>query len=376
MWVLINTGLIVCAGASQLAHPSRASQVQKKHMRALPVLPINDNGTVLMGYNCAGGDLVEIVIHGGNNFFNQDTAIATCRAECEKHAGCKAWTLHRGSKDERGMGHCHLKHSCGAGKQDPHSESGLIDKSHLRQHVEAPKEVQEADLLGVMDDTNCWGHDIAEVMIHGAGRQPEEKAYTAACVHACQSNPQCGAWTLNRGRNGKQGDGECWLKSSCAGIRHDAFARAGIMKLEYRMAVPSMTPTTSLRGVPTLGLTTTIGNFSREVLAGATAGASVGGLAIGLLAGLLAPLPHQNETNAENAMKSEEPGSTKRVKALVLMGNLTHELPHKMTGPGSSRFALSTLLLVVLVLAGISASLGQPRHRLSKTPGRSWALLG
>jgi len=219
-------------------------------------------------------------------------------------------------------------------------------------------------------------------MIHGAGRQLEEKTYTAACVHVCKRNPECGAWTLNRGRNGKQGDGECWLKSSCAGIRHDTLARAGIMKLEYRMAVPSLHPTTSLWGVPTLGFTTTSGNFSQEVLAGATAGAGIGGLAIGLLAGLLAPLSNQNGENGghgENAKKSEEPGSTKRAKALVLMGSLTHELTHnmshKMTGPVSSWFALSVLLFVVLVLAGVASvavvrRASTHRCRPSKSPLR------
>jgi len=207
-----------------------AEVLELRHVKPLVSVPRGFLGVVMEGYNCWGGDIAEVVIQSNYSLDERpsDIVIATCRAACLSNIGCQAWSLHHDSHGARGNGHCWLKHSCENGDVDPYSVSGFVDHNNLVQQVQAPSKVDAADLIGVMHDTNCWGRDLAKVAINSTGNTTRDELIFA-CRNACVADRACAAWTLNHGRTGMQGQGHCWLKSSCAGRMYDARAEAGIV---------------------------------------------------------------------------------------------------------------------------------------------------
>jgi len=356
MWDLYAVCLLLCIAAYPSAQPPpRSLRIQTKDMQVLPVLPVNEAGTVLMGYNCPEGDVAAKVIHdAGDSQESEDRAVGTCRAECQKYAGCHVWTLDRSGSHPM----CHLKHSCHGGRPESLHVSGFIDKSDKLEHVMAPKEVTSHDLEGVMEDTNCWGQDISEVVVLVVGKNNLDDTYfEAGCHRACESNPKCKAWTLNRGSEGKQGHGHCWLKSACVGISFDTHARAGLINREDHESEPGTTEnqadnanSTSFRATtPSLGIsTTTVLQVGQDVLAGAATGGVIGGLALGLLAGVLGA---QNANDTQNPQEHES-NTSAGAKTLRLMGSLPHELPE----PTTSWISPNIMLLAVLLLAVAATS--------------------
>jgi hypothetical protein len=206
-----------------------AQVLEKRHAKPQASVPPGFLGDVNEGYNCWGGDIAEVVIHVNYSLDEEHKHImmATCRTACMSDIGCKAWTLNLGS-GAQGNGHCWLKHSCENGDNDPYTVSGFVDHKNLVQLVQAPNKVDTADLAGVMHNTNCWGRDIAEVVINSSGNATRDELIFA-CRSACVADGACAAWTLNHGLNGMQGQGNCWLKSSCAGRMYDTRAEAGIV---------------------------------------------------------------------------------------------------------------------------------------------------
>jgi len=201
-----------------------------RHVKLLASMPRGFLADVMEDYTCWGSDIAEVVIHANHtrDEKRRDIVVATCRAACLSNIGCHAWTLHHGSHGARGSGHCWLKYGCEHKNVDPYSVSGLVDHKHLIQHVQAPDIVDHAHLVGVLDDTNCWGRDLVEVDIKSTGDTTRDEL-AVACKDACIANRACAAWTLNHGRIGMQGKGHCWLKSSCAGRTHDTRAEAGVV---------------------------------------------------------------------------------------------------------------------------------------------------
>lgn len=206
-------------------------EAPKQHVQVMP-MPPGGLRQVKEDFNCWGGDLMEVVIHANEttNIVRQDEVVGTCRAACLATVGCKAWSLNHGSRGRRGNGHCWLKHDCDDGHPDPYAISGFVDRKH--EYFKVPTEVDVEGLLnGLLQDTNCWGNDIAEVAIDTSAAPADnlQIARLAGCRGACMAKRDCMAWTLNHGSTGLQGKGHCWLKSSCAGKRHDSRAMSGLI---------------------------------------------------------------------------------------------------------------------------------------------------
>jgi len=216
-----------------------AEVLELRHVKPLASVPRGFLSDVMEDYNCWGGDLAELVIHADQAFDGRrrDVVVATCRAACLSNIGCQAWSLNHGSQGGRGSGHCWLKHSCENGDADPYSVSGLVDHKNLVRHVQAPDTVEPTELIGVLDDTNCWGRDLAEVAIESNGNASRDELIIA-CKDACVADRECTAWTLNQGRTGIKGQGLCWLKSSCSGRMHDTRAVAGAVTHNPSHTVP------------------------------------------------------------------------------------------------------------------------------------------
>jgi len=209
---------------------ARAEVLELRHAKPLASIPHGFLDDVMEDYNCWDGDLAEVVIHANYSLdqTSNDIVVATCRAACLSNVGCQAWSLNQHSHGAQGNGHCWLKHSCENGDADPLSVSGLVDHKNLMRRVQAPNKVDATDLVGVMHNTNCWGRDLAKVAISSTSETTLDELIFA-CRNACVADQICAAWTLNRGLTGMQGQGHCWLKTSCAGRKYDAHAVAGIV---------------------------------------------------------------------------------------------------------------------------------------------------
>jgi len=314
----LSKGMLVVFSYSLVASDENTEHLKSlnahlRHVGPLDVLPIDDLGTIKHDYKCKSEDVAEIAI---SNINDRSTKIDTCRKACVEDVGCQAWTVD--SRQDR----CWLKHSCHGGSKEYGFTSGFVNHAPLRQQVMAPAKVAPPQLVGVMADTNCWGYDIAEVVILGStGMTPLRDAFTLACKEACLNHDECCAWTINKGTGGTQGNGHCWLKKSCRGVSFDIQARSGLKDCNNK-ADNNPSPATRRRRrrrgptpAPPGPTPAPPGVAKHDVpliagIASAAAGAS--GIAIGLLAGLLAP--QQNGSVIHNKLQSTtmmpNPGST------------------------------------------------------------------
>jgi len=269
------------------------------HVGSMDALPVDDLGTIKHEYKCKSEDVAEIAI---TDITDHKSKIDTCRKVCVQDVSCQAWTID--SLQDR----CWLKHSCNGGSKRYGFTSGFVNHASFLQHVTAPAKVALPQLVSVMENTNCWGYDIAEVVIMGSsGVRPLQDAFTFACKDACLNQDECCAWTINMGTGGTQGGGRCWLKKSCDGVSFDVQAKSGLTDCNIKAHKSPSSATTRRQapaGTPAVTTAVPLGVAKQDVplVAGIASAAGASAVTIGLLAGLLAP--PTNITVIHNKLRS------------------------------------------------------------------------
>jgi len=116
------------------------------------------------------------------------------------------------------------------------------------QHVKPLASVPRGFLADVMEHHDCWGSDLAQLVIHANHPHDEMRrdVVLSTCRSACLANAGCRAWTCTPDSGG------CWLKYGCQNGKASPNKVSGLVehKIEHVQA-PNIVDPADLAGVLT-----------------------------------------------------------------------------------------------------------------------------